>query len=113
MANELQNATILMGDSDFRDWMRAATVYEARAVIIEAGTVADHATRLKLAQAQALNPDTHLNIFVNAIACDPTVASVGSSVGTAAGTITQDLMLQKVKGIWTPLAQLLYPPVSP
>lgn len=109
MANEIPNAVSLMQSSLFRDWVRAAIVYKARDVITEATTVADHAKRVELAAIVAVNPDQHLNIFVNAIACDPAVASVGAEVGEGTGRVGQALLLDRIGLIWTPLAKLLYP----
>lgn len=109
MANELPNAVKLMNDGPFRDWMRAALVYQSREVIMEDTATANHDARLRLASVLAVNPNTHLDMFVNAIAADPSVAGIGVTVGTTAGTVTQPLMLQKVAGVWTPMALLLYP----
>jgi hypothetical protein len=105
MANELANATVLMGDGDFRNWMRAAMVYQSRLVILEDPGTANHANRLWLANITVVYPERFLNIFVNAIACDPTVAGLGTVVGT---DITQETMLTKVSEVWNPIANLMY-----
>lgn len=102
MANELANATTLMKDTDFRDWVRAASVYVAREVISDPTPPGDQAVRLAFAKQIALNPDLHLNQLVNVIACDPEVAAKGNNV-TA---VTQATVIAKVQEVWSPLAAL-------
>lgn len=104
MANELANATVLMGDSTFRDWMRASMVYQSRVVILEDPLTTNHVNRLWLANICVVNPDQYLTIFVNAIACDPAVCGLGTQVGSE---ITQTLMLSKAAEVWNPVANLL------
>lgn len=105
MANELPNAATLLHDPTFRDWILAASIYQARIVITEDPATADHATRLKLANDVIVNPQMTLDRFVNLVATDPDIAGAGNNV-TAIG---QPAILSKVAQLWTPLAKLLYP----
>jgi hypothetical protein len=104
MANELANATVLMGDSTFRDWMRAAMVYQSRVVIIEDSGTPNHVNRLWLANICVVNPNQYVTLFINAIACDPAVCGLGTQVGSE---ITQEIVLSKIAEVWNPIANLL------
>lgn len=104
MANELANAVALMEDETFRKWIKAAIVYQSRLVITEPDTTADHPIRVALASIAAPLPERYLDMFVNTIAADPTVAGAGTQVGTQ---ITQTMILNKIEQVWTPVAKLL------
>lgn len=104
MANELHNAISLMRDSNLRDLLTAAAVYQSRLVVMEAATVASHATRLNMANACLVNPTVMADRLTNIIACDPAVAALG----TTADAIPEDVILNKVASVWTPLANLYY-----
>lgn len=105
MANELANAATLMRDETFRDWIMAAAVYQARQVIVEPDTTANHAIRERLAQDVIVSPAILVERLVNVIATDPDVAAKGNTVDL----IGQTIILQKVAAIWTHLARLAYP----
>lgn len=105
MANEIPNAVSLMRDPDFRDWVCAASCYQA-AQALASGTAASKA----MAAEVLLNPRGHvLERLINVLATQTAIASVGASVGTAAGTITQPLLLTQIATVWAPLAAVLYP----
>lgn len=102
MANELPNAVALMRNDEFRDWVMAAAVYQARQVIVEATSVQDHAIRVILAEKVALNPAPYVERFVNVIATDPAVAGLGDTPSE----IGQSTFLAKIAEVWTPMARL-------
>lgn len=104
MANELSNAVVLMKNEKFRDWIMAASVYQARVVITEGAAVTDHALRVQLAQTVVVNPDMHLAKFVNALACDPDIAGAGTDIEV----FGQGPLLSKLAGIWTPMAKMIF-----
>jgi DNA-binding beta-propeller fold protein YncE len=105
VANEIPNAVALMRDPDFRDWVCAASCYQA-AQVLASGTAASKA----MATEVLLNPRGHiLERLVNVLATQTAIASVGSTVGTAAGTITQTLLLTQTATVWAPLTAVLYP----
>ena len=103
MANELPNAVALMQNDEFRSWVMAASVYQARQVIIEPASTTDHTPRVSLANSVVMNPTQYLERFVNVIACDPGIASLGTTVQQ----ITQPTLLQKMSDIWTPLSKVV------
>lgn len=109
MANELPNAVALMEDDTFRKWCIAAAVYQARLVVQEAATVADHGVRLKMAMDVIVNPQLLADRLVHVIAADPAVSGKGDTVQE----ITQDTMIAKVAEVWTILAKNFYPVVTP
>lgn len=104
MADEIVNAITLIKSSDFRDWCRVLSAFQARKVIVESDTTPDHAVRLKLAERVILDPDFILNRVVNILATDPAVCGLGTRIGQ---DITQDLLVAKAAEIWTPLAKLV------
>ncbi len=105
MANEIPNAVALMRDPDFRDWVCAASCYQA-AQVLGSGTNAAKA----MASEVLLNPrGPQLERLINVLATQTALASVGSTVGTTAGTITQALLLTQIAAVWNPLAAVLYP----
>jgi hypothetical protein len=103
MANELKNASILMNDTDFRNWITAAMVYVARSVVTEATTVTNHTARFNLAKAILLNPAQFTGHFVNLIATQTDVAGIGSTVAA----LGQPLIIQKVTDEWNNVTALL------
>lgn len=109
MANELPNAVALMRDATFMDWVRAGSVYVARTVLTEPDTTASHDVRVRMAQAIVLDPTAMQTRLVNILATDPDVASIGDQVGEGPNMIGQNLIIQKIIGVWTPLAKLVYP----
>lgn len=100
----LANAVALMESDEMRKWCMAASVFQARKVITEAGTVNAHATRLKLADAVVTNPNLYATRFVNVVATDPQVASAGDTPAE----VTESTVIAKVEEVWTPLATLLF-----
>ena len=104
MANELQNAVTLMGSEDFKSWITAASVYQARLVIMESSTTPDHEARLALAINVISTPNLIVGKLSSIVAADPQVASLGDTPQL----IGQTVILQKVSDIWTTLAKLPY-----
>ena len=105
MANELPNAVALMRSADFRDWLTAAAAYQARVVVLEDVSTADHDIRLKLATDVLMTPSIVVDRLINAVATDPEVAVKG----TTPELVTQAVILQKVAAVWTVLAKLSFP----
>lgn len=107
MANEIPNAVALMRDSDFRDWVCAASCYQAAATLTTAtATVASKV----MASEVLLNPrGPHLDRLINVLATRTELASVGQTVGEGAGKIGQALLLAQMAVVWAPLAAVLHP----
>lgn len=101
----LANAAILISDQTFISWCVAAGAYQARQVVLEADTVADHKVRLHLAQNVITVPGMISNSITLVIATDPAVASMGST----ALLVTEAVVLQKAAEVWTALAKVMYP----
>lgn len=112
MANEVPNAVDLIQDPTFRDWIRVITGYVARESFTESVATPEHNKRLALATDVVVNLNRYLDQFINIVATDPAVCSIGNStkIGVANG-ITQGLLINKVQEYWTPLAKVLYPSV--
>lgn len=107
MANEIPNAVQLMKDSDFRDWVCAASAQIATQVIASAGSTA---ASKAMGSAVLLTPrGPILDRLVSIIATRPSICSVGTTVGEQAGAIGQALLLTEVASVWSALANLLYP----
>jgi hypothetical protein len=101
----IDNAVALMNSSDMLDKVKAVSVYEARVVIGEAGTVANHAKRMQLANAVAFNPMMYASLLQNIIACDPDICTTAST----AAQVTDNALITKMDAIWTPVALMLFP----
>ena len=99
------NAVALARDPDFRDWVRVGCCFQAR-TIIAAGTGGAART---LAVETVGNPNLHLDRWINVLAADPALCSVGSTVGDGQGQIGQALLLGQIEATWTALAAVLYP----
>ncbi len=105
MANEIVNAVALARDPDFRDWVRAGVCFQARLMIAGSSEPASQ----RLAIDTVSNPTLHLDRWVNVLASDPALCSIGATVGTGSGKIGQDLLLTQIGATWPTLAPVLYP----
>lgn len=103
--SEITNAVALARDDTFRDWVRVGCCFRAR-TIIAAGTGGAART---LAVETVGNPNLHLDRWINVLAADPALCSVGSTVGDGQGQIGQDLLLGQISTTWQALAAVLYP----
>lgn len=101
----LANAALLLQDNTFRAWMTAAGAYQARQVVLEPDTTADHAIRLRLANDAIVSPTIVTDRLVTIIGTDPTIAAMGSSTTT----LDENTVLNKVAGTWTTIAKMMYP----
>lgn len=108
MANEVPNAVVLIKDSDFRDWVRVIIAYTARSIFVEPIATTEHNKRQALANDCITNLDLHLSRFVNVVATDPAIASLGTVVGEQ---IPQTILITKIENYWTAIAKVLYPNV--
>lgn len=107
MANEIPNAVQLMKDSDFRDWVCAASAQIATQQIAGANSTA---ASKAMGAAALLNPRGQiLERLVNILATRPNICSVGTTVGEQDGSIGQSLLLSELGKVWGPLANILYP----
>jgi hypothetical protein len=104
MANELPNAVSLMRSTEFRDWIMAASVYQARLVFLEPSSTADHDVRMKMARDVISSPNILVERLTAIIAADPDVCSIGDTPQA----VGQPVILQKVSDVWTPVAKYLY-----
>ena len=105
MANELKNAVVLLDLPSMVLYAKAAASYQARVVITEPDTTADHAVRTRLADAVIANPDYLVQRAVSVLATDPSVNGVGSDPAA----MDQTVILGSMAKAWTPLAKLLFP----
>lgn len=105
MANELPNATALMHDATWRDYLKTASVFVATEVYGEADTVADHETRLKMARDVMFHTDLLADQLVALVSVQIDVCSLGNS----ASAIPQETIIAKVRGFWTKIAKERYP----
>lgn len=101
----MTNAVALARDPDFRDWVRVSCCFQARTVIT-AGTTGPSRT---LAVDTIGNPTLHLDRWINVLAADPALCTVGSTVGDSPGQVGQQLMLTQIAATWPALAGVLYP----
>jgi hypothetical protein len=100
----LSNAVTLRADPVWRDWLITAGAYQARVVLSEATTVADHDVRMKLARDVAFTPASIIDLLVTVISTDPEVAVKGATPEL----VTEATVLAKVAANWTAIAKLLY-----
>ena len=101
----LANAVTLLRDDNFRRFITAACAYQARQVILEDPGTGDHAVRLSLAEKVMTNPNYIVDKAVAAVATDPAVATLGTTVGDT-GSISEATILGEVANTWTALAKL-------
>ena len=101
----VDNAVKLMNDSILLSKVRAVSVYVARQVVVESGTTANHAKRLQLATAVVWNPQQYNVLMMNIIACDPDICTATDD----ANAIADNVLIQKVSELWTPVATMLFP----
>ena len=99
----VDNAVALMSDPVLFDKVKAVSVFTARGVVIEAAATPNHAVRLGLAKVVIYDPNQHANRFQNIIACDDSVASAY----TTGSAIPDNVLIQKMSDLWTPVAQML------
>ena len=100
----LENGSILMSSQQFRNWLAVAAATTARSVVLEAANVPDHTLRMRLAREVLVSPQIVLDRLVAAIATDPDVSAQLPEFSEPAETVVQN----KVDGIWTVLAHLMY-----
>lgn len=105
MANELHNAAALMKDVELRELIIAASVHVARTVFTEGESVPNHAVRLNMAKDIVSRPDAMADRLRTIISCDSTVATLGNT----AAVIPEAMIISKVEGLWTMLAETFYP----
>lgn len=106
MANEIPNAVVLMRDSTFRDWVMAASCYQATQVLATPGN-ADTAAG-KMANEVLLNPTGPvLNRLVSILSTRNEISSRGADVNA----VGQTVLLAQLAVVWEPLANVLYPNV--
>lgn len=105
MADEVPNAVQLINDKPFRDWLMVVGCYQSR-VVIQANAaeaaLPDHEKRLDLATRFLDNPSPFLDSLVRLIGTDPSVCSLGVTVGP--GAVTQEVLIQKMAAIWSSFA---------
>src|SRR6478736_6371240 len=101
----IDNAVSLMESVSLQNKVKATSVYVARNVVTEAGTVNEHTRRLKLATAVVWNPQQYNMLLLNIVACDPEVCSATGN-GDA---ISDAVLIQKVTDLWTPVSVMLFP----
>ena len=106
MANDqIKNAANFMEDPELRRWLVAGMAYTARLVLSEP-PVADGAVRRALADQVALEPDNpnQIRILQNLFSVDPEVF-----VFSTVEAVGQDLLLAKIAGMWSLLAEKAFP----
>jgi hypothetical protein len=101
----IDNAVSLMNSPVMLDKIRAVSVYVAKQVVVESGTVPNHSKRLQLATAVVWNPLQHNVLLQNIVSCDPDICTTTGD----ASTIPDNLLIQKVTELWTPVATMLFP----
>lgn len=112
----LAKAAALLQDREWENWMMAAAVYQARAVVLEDATIADHAVRLRMATVVIGSPRAIVAQLSSVIATIPAIASTAVVSKDAEGRTVVDLsgvnentVITEVANAWTKLAQLMYP----
>lgn len=105
----ISNAVALMGDPELLSKAKAVSVYQARQAVVEATTVASHTQRLWFAKVVIYDPAAHAPKIRDIIACDTAVCGPYS----AAKDIPDQLLLDKLAEIWTPLSLMMYNPTAP
>lgn len=108
VAGELKNAVVMMSDPKFSSWIMAASSYVARTVIAEDPSTANYAIRHNLAKDVLFNPQLHLARFINMVATDPSIASLG----TDPELIGQSVIISGVQNNWTSVAMSAAAPVA-
>jgi hypothetical protein len=107
----LENGSALMNGPEaqhFRNWLKVAASTTARAVITADATelaLPDHDRRLRLALEVAVVPDIVVDRLVTWVATDPQVSAQPPVFDAAAEIAVQS----KVDGLWSKLAEVMYP----
>ena len=101
----IDNAVKLMNDEILMSKVKAVSVYVAKQVVVEAGTVPNHAKRLQLATAVVWNPQQYNVLLMNIVACDPDICATADS----GNEIPDNVLIQKVVDLCTPVSPMLFP----
>ena len=98
--SKYQNALSLIRSNEFLDMIMVGMVFQAREVFIEPTNTPEHEARLRMAQAVFGNPSVASDRMKNVIASDPEIAALGGE----ASDIPEELLDEKIAGVWTPFA---------